>query len=457
MTAIRLGRLSTLACGLLPAAVVTIAWFVSRWDDLAGPPLSFLDALSDLPALLGMSGFVVLMALGTRFPWIERLFGLDRMFRFHKGLARWVVGLFVAHGLLRTLFFSLDHGHSWTWSYLFYFGTGDWGLLVGHLAFYLIFAAAGFALLGQRRGFPFRIWKSGHLLIYLVVILGFVHAVKKGWDDIVTFPTNGVFAVLAGAALALLFYRGIYRLRRDRRFTWRVERLEPETHDTTSLVTARRDDPGPFAGRRAGQFSVIRIKQRRGWGEPHPFTISCEPEAPALRFTIKAVGRFSAAVPSLMPSTPVLCEGPYGIFYPDFAREKRLIMIAGGVGVTPFLSHLRHAGLTAPDIQATLIWANKTKHDIIAGDELHALTGRMALKIVHVLSRNPDGLPEGTDRVVYEQGHIDVEILRRHIDEPAASFFYLCGPSGMQQAVLGHLHAAFGIPRGQVKRELFHF
>ncbi|MEJ2699685.1 MAG: ferric reductase-like transmembrane domain-containing protein [Desulfuromonadales bacterium] len=293
-----LKRLGGFACGLLPGAVITVAWLVSRWDDLQKSPVSFLGALSDLPALIGITGFVVLRALGTRFPWIERLFGLDRMLWLHKNLARWVVGLFVAHAVMRTVCFSLHHGDWWTWSFLFYIGTGDWGLLVGHLAFYTVFLAAGLALLGQR-GLPFRFWKSGHLLIYPVVILGFIHAVKKGWNDVKIFPTNMVFIVLSVAVLGLLAYRVAYSLRRDRRFTWLVEYLEPETYDTTSLIAARQDDPGPFSRRRAGQFSVIRLKRRWGWGEPHPFTISCSPEAQNLRFTIKAVGPFSSAVPSI--------------------------------------------------------------------------------------------------------------------------------------------------------------
>ncbi|MEJ2699686.1 MAG: hypothetical protein P8Z70_08515 [Desulfuromonadales bacterium] len=131
-------------------------------------------------------------------------------------------------------------------------------------------------------------------------------------------------------------------------------------------------------------------------------------------------------------------------------------MIAGGVGITPFLSQLRHIRLAASDVQVTLIWGNKTRRDIIAGDEFHALTRRVPLKIVHVLSREPDGPLEGSDRIAYERGHIDQDILKRHIEEPAASY-YLCGPEPLQEVVLRHLHEAFGIPRVQVRRELFFF
>ena len=449
-------RAGVLTLALLPPAVVVAAWLVLRRNDLSGGTGHVVGAVADLAALLGLTGFVVLVTLGTRLPWVEHIFGLDRMFRFHRRLAPWVVGLFILHGVLRTVHFSLGRGRSWTWSYLFYFGTGDPGLLVGHLAFYLVLIAAALALLRGKRRLPFRVWKPGHLLIYPAVLMGFVHAAVKGWGDLRLFPNDAVYFVLAASVLALFGSRAAYHMARDRRFTWRLERVVGETHDTTSLVLARRGDPGPFRSRLAGQFSVIRARSGRGWTEPHPFTISCEPASEALRFTIKAVGAFSSSVHALAPGTPFLCEGPYGAFCPDFDREKRIVMIAGGVGVTPFLSYLRHAGRAAPDVDFTLIWANKTHADIIARDELHALARPPFLKVVHVLSQEPEGLPEGGDTVIYERGRIGVEILAKHVTRSPATY-YLCGPSPMQKAVLAALREALGVRPREVRRELFFF
>ena len=448
-------RTGVLVLGLLPAAVVAAAWLVLRRDDLSAGREHVIGAVADLAALLGLTGFVVLVTLGTRLAWVERTFGLDRMSRLHRRLGPWVVGLFILHGVGRTVRFSLGHGRSWTWSYLFYLGTGDAGLLVGHLALYLVLIAAGVALLRGKR-LPFRVWKPGHLLVYPAVLLGFVHAAVKGWGDLRLFPTDAVYFGLAASALALFGVRAVDRMTRDRRRTWILERVVGETHDTTSLVLARPGDPGPFRFRRAGQFAVIRARSGRGWSEPHPFTISCAPASEVLRFTIKAVGAFSAGVRALPPGTPFLCEGPYGAFYPDFGREKRIVMIAGGVGITPFLSFLRHAARSAPDTGFTLIWANKTHADIIAMDELRALAQPPFLKVVHVLSQEPGGLPESGEAVVYERGRVGAEVLAKHAARSPATY-YLCGPSPMQEAVLAALRGALGVRPREVKRELFFF
>ena len=448
-------RTVVLALGLLPPAVVVAAWLVLRGDDLSAGNEHTVGAVADLAALLGLTGFVVLVTLGTRLAWVERVFGLDRMLRLHRRLGPWVVGLFILHGVLRTVRFSLGHGRSWTWSYLFYFGTGDPGLLVGHLAFYLVLIAATLALLRGKR-LPFRAWKPGHLLVYPAVLLGFVHAAVKGWDDLRLFPNDAVYFALAAAALALFGFRAAYRMTRDRRCTWILERVVKETHDTTSLVLSRDGDPGPFRSRLAGQFSVIRARSARGWTEPHPFTISCEPASEVLRFTIKAVGAFSSGVGALPPGTPFLCEGPYGAFCPDFDREKRIVMIAGGVGITPFLSYLRHASRAAPDVGFTLIWANKTTADVIAMNEIQALAQPPFLKVVHVLSQVAEGLPESGEAIVYEPGRIGVEILEKHVARSPAAY-YLCGPGPMQKAVLAALREALGVRPREVKRELFFF
>ncbi len=448
-------KTGVLVLGLLPAAVVAAAWLVLRRDDLSAGREHVIGAVADLAALLGLAGFVVLVTLGTRLAWVERTFGLDRMSRLHRRLAPWVVGLFILHGVGRTVRFSLGHGRSWTWSYLFYLGTGDPGLLVGHVALYLVLIAAGVALLRGKR-LPFRVWKPGHLLVYPAVLLGFVHAAVKGWDDLRLFPNDAVYVALAASVLALFGVRAVDRMTRDRRGTWILERVVGETHGTTSLVLARDGDPGPFRFRRAGQFAVIRARSGRGWSEPHPFTISCEPAAKLLRFTIKAVGAFSAGVRALPPGTPFLCEGPFGAFCPDFEREKRIVMIAGGVGVTPFLSFLRHAARAAPDVGFVLIWANKTHADIIAEDELRALAGLPFLKVVHVLSQEPGALPESGEAVVYERGRVGAEVLAKHVARSPATY-YLCGPSPLQKAVLAALRDALGVRSQEIRRELFFF
>lgn len=89
-------------------------------------------------------------------------------------------------------------------------------------------------------------------------------------------------------------------------------------------------------------------------------------------------------------------------------------------------------------------------------DEIHALARPPFLKVVHVLSQEPEGLPEGGDTIIYEQGRIGVEILAKHVARSPATY-YLCGPSPMQKTVLAALRESLGVRPREVRRELFLF
>ena len=292
MTSKKWQRAGLLLLAALPVAAVTAAWLLHRWHRLGESGAYFFGAVGNLFGLIGLPLLVVMAALGTRLPLVERVFGLDRMMRAHKLLAKAVVSLFLAHALLRTLKLSMTLGEGWQWGFLFSMDWSHWGMAAGRLSLYALLVLSPLALVGGL-WVPWRVWKSGHLLLYPALVLGFVHARAVG-DDIAKFPYNAVWYALAVVAAAVLLYRVVYRVLRGRRCTWLVERTERETHDTTSLVLSRAAGLGAFAARRAGQFATLRVRRPVGWSEPHPFTVASAPGGDGLRFTIKASGDFSA-------------------------------------------------------------------------------------------------------------------------------------------------------------------
>lgn len=444
---------------VLAASGALVAGTVATWMYFGGPAFSvsrFADQVGNLLALAGLAGFVAMIALGTRFPWVERLFGLDRVYRIHKVLGIVVLSMFIGHAILRTLAFSIQHSQGWDWSFLFYFSTKDTTLLLGHIALYILIIVVPIAIWGRHR-ISFWLWKYSHLLVYPAVAIGITHAWLEQGKRFASLSNLMLFVPVAGVLAFLSVYRLMTRLRIGRQSTWQVAELIRETGDTTTLVLARPEGPGPFANRRAGQFAIIRVRNGRRWSEPHPFTISAPPHSDTLHFTIKAAGRFTSAIPSLAPGTQVLCEGPYGIFSIDFQKEKDIVMISGGVGITPFLSSIRHATRISAGSRIVLFCCNRGYDDIIARDELSSAAGLLQLKVVHVLSKVPGGgLPAGGGGVVFEGGHINGEIIARHVRSAEASF-YLCGPPPMQEAVLRALKDKLGVSPSRVRRELFFY
>jgi ferredoxin-NADP reductase len=126
------------------------------------------------------------------------------------------------------------------------------------------------------------------------------------------------------------------------------------------------------------------------------------------------------------------------------------------VGITPFLSVLRHFRYRKATNRVVLFWSNKTRADIFCGDELGAMTGELGLTVVHCLSReeNVEGyFSPATPRVHYEKGRLSAGILESHgVTRDAA--FYLCGPPPMMEAALKELQT-LGVDPAAVEEERF--
>jgi predicted ferric reductase len=230
-----------------------------------------------------------------------------------------------------------------------------------------------------------------------------------------------------------------------------------ENDDTTSIFFRPEDDER-FKAFRPGQFASIRVMTEEGWSEPHPFTISGAP-GDTLRMTIKRNGRFTGEIiPALKAGVPIQCAGPFGAFCRDLEGEEQIVFVAGGVGITPFLSVLRHFRNTDAANSIVLFWCNKTYADAFAAQELEEIADTIDLTVVHVLSREhkPD-LYEEEDkpRIRFEKGHFSRHMLERHIRSTTASF-YLCGPGPMQEHVLDEM-TAYGIDPAGVNKEQFVF
>ncbi len=438
---------------LLFPAVLIAAWAVEVLPGIGKAGVAgAAAAVSSLFAQNGLVFLTVLVLLGSRTPTVERFVGLDRMIRAHRSLAVITLCLLLAHvGLQGVRFLSLG-GAPMAASALL--TTELWEVAAGRLALVLLVLGACSAVLGRTARVPFRIWKPIHLVAYAAVPLGLAHALFRG-TTMAEVPRVLVWGIVAGVFTAACLARLASVLRGRDRVICRVERVVPETHDTVSVFLHPLKRQDHLAHRRPGQFALLRLPRGRGFSEPHPFTLSGPPQDEELRFTIKRVGRFTSEIHRLTPGHRVLCEGPYGVFCADAPTHASLALIAGGVGITPFLSLLRHFRATGRAIPVVLLYANKTFGDIIARDELATMTRTMPLRVIHILSREelPADLPGDGPDVFFERGHITAETLRRYLRPDQT--FYLCGPPAMQAALLKEIRAAFGLKASQVSREQF--
>ncbi|HDR15012.1 MAG TPA: hypothetical protein ENN79_05935, partial [Desulfobacteraceae bacterium] len=410
---------------VLPSAALTVfwaAWFIPAAASMGWPDIA--KGVSSIFAQNCLVILVILVILGSRNSLVEPFLGLDRMLRYHKPLAVIAIALLLVHVLLQFLRFYIMGGPGLVKAALL---TMDiWEMVIGRFALILLIMASVAALLGKQFRLSFRLWKPVHLLVYAAVPMGIIHAWFRG-STIGESPRVQVVVVLIGAMTIALVMRLVEVLRGKRRAVCRVSRVVQETHDTKTVYLNALRGLNHLGHRRPGQFALLRIPRGRGLSEPHPFTISGEPTEKELRFTIKQAGRFTREIHAVKPGVEVRCEGPYGIFCAGAEERDSLALIAGGVGVTPFFSLLRHLLVNGKDIPTVLIWANKSRRDIFGQRELEGMTGKMPLCVVHVLSREKEdlGKPTSGNNVKFEKGRVTAELLGRFLREDQD--FYLCG------------------------------
>ena len=144
-------------------------------------------------------------------------------------------------------------------------------------------------------------------------------------------------------------------------------------------------------------------------------------------------------------------RGPYGRFsYAYRSGERDLAFIAGGIGVTPIMSMLRHMRETRADVDVLLLYANRRRQDMVFREELEQIAAGdlPRLKIVHVLSE-PEADWSG------ESGYVDRGRLEKHMGEGyAGKVYYVCGPPPMMKLVVGALRD-MGVSAGRIEYEWF--
>lgn len=244
--------------------------------------------------------------------------------------------------------------------------------------------------------------------------------------------------------------RLIDRLHPDR-MRLRVEKLIVETQSTITLRTTRIDGPLPVF--RAGQYVNLFV-ELGGVRTARPFSISSAPGSPWLDLTVREVdgGFVSSWLCEEVPrGTEFEATGPQGSFYYEpLIDGDRLLFLAGGSGITPFMSMLRHAANTRWPGRIHLLYGSRTPRDVIFARELKALAA------AHPEFTYDEVISEPPARFKGKTGFLDRDTILEAIGEDgvAASKVFVCGPPKMLDMVRGTLEG-LGVPVHRQRWELF--
>ncbi|MFI1583828.1 ferric reductase-like transmembrane domain-containing protein [Embleya sp. NPDC020630] len=414
------------------AVAVVGLWWVDT-PAVIGPAGWITDA-GRITGLLAGYACAVLLALMARVPLLDHHIGSDRLARWHAMGGRYTVCLAVAHTLLIVVGYSLaahtDVVHQ-TGTLVFDYPE----MLKGTLGFLLLLGTGVVSARAARRRLSYETWHYLHFVTYLAVFMVFGHMLANGADFVGSTPARaGWYALYAAVAALVLWYRFLTPMRRALRHRLRVVAVSPETPGVVSVHLTGRHLME--LGGESGQFLRWRFLTRGLWWTANPYSLSAPAHPAGLRITVKAVGAHSAALARLTPGTRVWAEGPYGAFTAARRTAPRVLLLAGGMGITP----LRALFETLPG-QVTLIYRARRTEDLALRAELDAIAAARHARVHYVVDT---------------AGGLTARSLTALVPDLVAHDVYVCGPPGMVAAAISALRDA-GVSRRLIHHESFAF
>lgn len=404
-------------------------------------PSARLDAFfatgAHLSGLLAGYGVLVLLLLMARVPAVEHGVGADRLARWHALGGRYVLGLIGAHAVLALCGYAVHTRTDLVTA------TGDllaYGAIAAATAGTGLLVAVGVtSARGVRRRVRHETWRAVHLGGLLAAALGFVHQLA-GPDLAGGLLTRWLWSMAHGTvAVLLVWYRIVVPVRAALRHELRVAEVRAEGPGVVSVLVRGRG----VALLRAepGQFFRWRFLRRGLWATALPFSLSAPVRDDTLRITVKALGDHTRRIRRLRPGTRVLASGPFGALTAHRRTRRKVLLLAGGVGITPLRALFETLPGGPGDV--TLLYRASDAAGLVLRAELETIA-RERQAALHFLLGPSDGAFDP----------LAPRSLRHLVPGLAAHDVYLCGPPAMARAATDSLIRA-GVPAHRIHSEDF--
>jgi predicted ferric reductase len=310
-------------------------------------------------------------------------------------------------------------------------------MIVATIGTFFLIGVVATSLVIVRRRLPYEWWYAVHILAYAGIALGWFHQIPTGNELVLDTVAADYWRALYVATLAfLVVFRLLVPVAAALSYGLRVAEVVQEAPGVASLRIEGRRLPKA----QPGQFFLWRFLTRDRWWTAHPFSLSRAPDGRSLRITVKALGDHSEKLASVPVGTRVLAEGPFGVFTEAARRRERILLLAGGIGITPIRALMEQVRG-----DAVVLYRVVRDDEVIFRDELEEIAERRGIALQVVAG---DHLTEEGARL------LDADHLRELVPDLGERDVYVCGPPGMTDAMLSRLRAA-GVPRRHIHAERF--
>ena len=410
-----------------------------RQSDFAGV-YSTVQSVSRICALVGTYFAIVGIFLVARIPWVERGVGHDRLVTWHRKLGPYSLFLIGFHVLFVLIGYAGQDNiplYSEMWQLL---TTFDWKWFA--LAGFVLMIMAGVTSYKKARAkMSYETWWIIHVYTYLAIAASFMHQILNG-QMFIGHPLNRAYwsALYIFMGLSIVIWRIGIPLVRSMRHNLKVEKIVVEGPGVVSVIMRGRNLHKLAA--EGGQFFGWRFFARGHFLMSHPYSLSAAPTEHFLRITVKDLGDHSRSLALLKRNTRVFVEGPYGAFTAGRSTRPHIVLIGGGVGITPVRALLDEF---KDGVELDLIYRASRQEDLVLREELDYLAYNSG----------------GTIRIHYLVGSrkdhpMDSRSLKSLVPRIADSDIYICGPGPLVETVRQAVQD-LGVPKNRFHDEAFAF
>lgn len=390
--------------------------------------------------MIGMATGCLLLfqiILSGRLKLLDRIFSINRLLIGHKWNGMFIAALAPIHAIL----ILLSQGNE-----ILDPNIKNWPQFMGVFLLILIWGTVFFSRWRKVVGLSFSRWRFFHgIFTHLAVIAFGVHVFYASDTFEYGLPRKVVLLSLSIYLLIFLWTK-IKQVIPGRPYN--VLGVSPAARDASS-ITLCAENRRRFAYS-PGQFVFVKFKSEKLSREEHPFTICSSPNnAPEIMLTIRSCGDWTDKARYLRPGDKAFITGPFGLFgNVDLDSDPEVIMIAGGIGITPMLSILGYFAGKKDERPITLLWSNRTQAHIIYPEKFADFRKRLpGFRIVHILTQEPE--------YNGEKGRLNLSKVERHLSGcDKLSKILICGPPAMMSSAK-HSVLSLGFRRRSILMERF--
>lgn len=437
--------------GIIALLIILPALFVQLYFEGNWYAIAHRYSLAMVFGIISYTLFCCTLLLSTRLHFLDKLFGNDSVLRLHGYIAAISIVTGCIHYLLKSGYLEKNTLQSTI-------GSSALILFLAIMVITVVLMTSGFPVrmqflsrlrvnASERFNLDYSLIKLIHNGFSLAVALILIHVfIASSTQE--TVLRMSLMGLLGGGTLARYMYHKLIRPQINRKKGCTLEKIEQPAHDIVRLYIA--SDSDKRVGFLPGQFCYLRLHTSETGGEEHPFTLSSSPTTTTIAMTIKNLGNYTAKLAHLKTGTPVSIDGPYGIFTPA-ADGRKKVFIAGGIGITPFMSILStwYKEENIPD--TTLIWSVRTEEDLIDlqhFEKMHTTCPWFTFIPALTKSQNRN----------YRQGRINRDLLSEIFTDSDISptDVFICGPAPMVRITNRYCRSC-GVPRRNIHFERFSF